>query len=283
MLGDRTPDPGVFGPGSVTWRVVREPLILLSGGRALLMQIAHPLVAQGVVDHSRFETEPFSRLLATVRWVMETVFGTTSEARAACYRVTEAHIPVHGVLATANATEHIAGSTPYSAFDSDLALWVHATLVESMLLGYQALIGRLTRAECDRFVREWDSVASLLGVRPAHPWRTSSDLYAYVDAQMAAGLVHPVESSRLAGRTVLNPPFPWPGLRPASHLLAFMTAGFLPPPLRGGYQLSWTATDQRVFDDLCAVSRALHPHLPRRLRMSPLYDLARQRLISRIA
>src|SRR4051794_13960545 len=69
LLRDRDPEAGLFGPGSVTWRLVREPLLLIGGGRALLMQLAHPLVAQGVVEHSDFERRPFDRLLHTVRWV----------------------------------------------------------------------------------------------------------------------------------------------------------------------------------------------------------------------
>ena len=33
---------GLAGPGSVSWRVNREAALLLGGGRALLMQVAHP-------------------------------------------------------------------------------------------------------------------------------------------------------------------------------------------------------------------------------------------------
>src|SRR5689334_5975007 len=32
----------LFQPDSVTWRVNQEPALLLGGGRALLMQLAHP-------------------------------------------------------------------------------------------------------------------------------------------------------------------------------------------------------------------------------------------------
>src|SRR5207302_5178302 len=80
-LLDRTQDPGLFGPDSVTWRVMREPLLILSAGRALLMQAANPLVAQGAIDHSSYQEDPYGRLERTVEWVTVVCFGTTSEAR----------------------------------------------------------------------------------------------------------------------------------------------------------------------------------------------------------
>src|SRR5436189_10963 len=41
-------DAGLFGPDSVTWRVNREGVLLLGGGAAIILQLAHPLVAAGV-------------------------------------------------------------------------------------------------------------------------------------------------------------------------------------------------------------------------------------------
>jgi uncharacterized protein (DUF2236 family) len=55
----RPGDPGLFGPRSLAWRINRETILLLGGGRALLMQVAHPLVAAGVADHSDFTRSSF--------------------------------------------------------------------------------------------------------------------------------------------------------------------------------------------------------------------------------
>ena len=49
MLPDR-----YFSPESTFWRVNREGLMVLSGPRALLLELAHPLVAAGVAEHSDF-------------------------------------------------------------------------------------------------------------------------------------------------------------------------------------------------------------------------------------
>ena len=39
------PAVGPFGPGSMMWRVNRESILFAVAGRALLLQLAHPLVA----------------------------------------------------------------------------------------------------------------------------------------------------------------------------------------------------------------------------------------------
>lgn len=44
-------DPGLTGPGSLTWRVCRERVVPAGGLSALLLQLAHPLVAAGVAEH----------------------------------------------------------------------------------------------------------------------------------------------------------------------------------------------------------------------------------------
>jgi uncharacterized protein (DUF2236 family) len=278
LLTDRDPDAGLFGPGSVTWRVVREPMLLLSGSRALLMQVAHPLVAQGVMDHSQFEANPFDRLVGTVRWVSQFVFGTTAEARRAIQDLHSLHERVAGILSAENATPLFGPTTPYSALASDLATWVYATLVDSTLLAHRSLVGDLCVEEENRFVREWARAGELLDVRPSPPWQSAATLRAYVDGEIGGGVVAPVEASRRAAATVLRPPLPWPPLAPLSAFTAFLTTGLLPPSLRMGYQLRWSTRDQRLLDAVCAALRRSHRYLPRRLRVSPLYDLARCRL-----
>jgi len=278
LLSDHAADPGLFGPHSVTWRVVREPLLLASGSRALLMQLAHPLVAQAVADHSRLESDAFGRLLATVRWVAITTFGTTAEARSAAESLRQVHRRVLGTLPCSNTTPRFAAATAYSALDSALGLWVHATLVDSTLVSYESLLGRLSQADVDRFVREWNAVAELLGVLPSEPWRSRNELDAYVEGQIASGIVRPVPAAVRAARVVLAPPLPWPALAPVARTIAFLTTGSLHPRLRAGYGLRWTSEREALYRFVCTATRRAAVTLPRRLRVSPLYDLARTRL-----
>ncbi len=68
-------DQGLFGPGSLTWRVNREGVLLLGGGAAVILQVAHPLVAAGVAQHSRYREDPWGRLYRTLDLTTRMVFG----------------------------------------------------------------------------------------------------------------------------------------------------------------------------------------------------------------
>ena len=51
-------EDGLFDDAAVIRRVAREGLLLAGGGRATLLQVAHPGVAHGVYDHSDFADRP---------------------------------------------------------------------------------------------------------------------------------------------------------------------------------------------------------------------------------
>src|SRR5205809_6416718 len=85
-------DPGLYGPASEAWRLNREAMLLLGAGpRALLLQIAHPLVAVGVAEHSDFRSDPWARLSGTLRPYLRIVYGTADAARGEIRRLGELH------------------------------------------------------------------------------------------------------------------------------------------------------------------------------------------------
>src|SRR3989440_11795741 len=86
----------LYPEGSITRRVNRENVLLLGGGRALLMQLAHPAIAAGVDEHSDFRARPIRRLQRTVRMTMAIVFGDGDTARAAAQAVNRVHGRVRG-------------------------------------------------------------------------------------------------------------------------------------------------------------------------------------------
>jgi uncharacterized protein (DUF2236 family) len=280
-IGDPTPDPGLFGPGSVTWRVMAEPLLMLGGGRALLMQAAHPLVAEGAIEHSTYASDPFGRFQRTVEWVTIVCFGTTAEARGVTRHVNRLHGPVRGELPADHETESVRGGTGYSAREPELLRWVHATFVDTMLVAHDAFVGGLSGADADRFVREWDAVAALMGVPATMLWPDRAGLVSYIDEQLRTGVVAPGAGSRLVARTVLEPPLQRARTRPAWAVLGFTTVGLLPAPIRAGYRLGWTPAHSVAHAGLRATVRRLRPELPRRFRVSPVYDLATDRVAGR--
>ena len=138
--GRETVDPArsLFGPGSVTWRVNREAVLLLGGGRALLLQVAHPLVAAGVAAHSEFRAHPLRRLWRTLDLMLTLAFADGATALGAVRTIEGVHARVHGVL------EEPSGPFPrgtrYDANDPALLLWVYATLVDTALVVYERFV-----------------------------------------------------------------------------------------------------------------------------------------------
>ncbi len=280
-LHDSAPDPGLFGPESVTWRVMHEPLLILGGGRALLMQAANPLVAQGAIDFSAYADDPFGRLMRTIHWVTMCAYGTRAEAEAACGLVNRMHQRVAGSLPAAHATRRMPARRRYTALTPELLRWVHASFVDTMLVAHDAFVGGLRESDRDAFVREWDAVAELMHVPPRLLWRSHAELRDYVDAQVARGVAAPGAGSRLVSRTVLRPPLPSPWLRPAWDVVAFTTVGLLPAPVRRGYGILWTPAHTAAHRALCLALRRGHDRLPQRLQMSPVHELAMARVEGR--
>src|SRR5213592_4603081 len=91
-------DHGYYGPGSATWKIASETVITLGGTRAVLMQIAHPLVAMGVSEHSSYMTDPFGRTEHTFVLGQLLTFGSIATARDAARTINRLHTHVHGQL-----------------------------------------------------------------------------------------------------------------------------------------------------------------------------------------
>src|SRR2546423_12892396 len=144
--------PGLYADDSITRRVNRENVLMLGGGRALLMQLAHPKVAAGVDEHSDFRTRPMYRLRRTVRLTMAIVFGDRETAMAAARRVNQVHAHVIG--------------PEYRALDPELLLWVHATLVDTALVTYETFVRRLSAQEQESFIQEVEDRDDILGHPP---------------------------------------------------------------------------------------------------------------------
>lgn len=250
----------------VSWTIHRERVLLAGWGRAILLQLAHPMVARGVAEHSAFATEPWGwsrRLNRTLHAMLALTFGSEEEAGAAAARINAIHDRVHGRL------DRPAGSAPagalYSAHDPALLAWVHATLLDSFLLAYRLFVGPLGPADADRYCEEGSGIEPRLGIPPGSLPRTESALRAYLESTLASGAIEVTDEARGLAREVLAPPVPRP-LRPIFRLAALPAVGLLPTAIREGYGLPWSAGRQRLLTGLAAVSRGSLPLLPPPLR-----------------
>src|SRR5712691_5894330 len=179
---------------------------MLGGGRALLMQAAHPLVATGIVARSRYRDEPWRRLARTMTALYTIVFGTREEADRAGEVVRAVHARVRGRLA--KRLGPFPAGTAYSAADPELMCWVHATLVDTGLVMYERYVGRLEPAEADGFCRDMAVVAQVFGVPDGVVPRTLADFRAYMKGQLEGSQLVVSGPARAVADTVLHPPVP---------------------------------------------------------------------------
>ena len=251
----RTVRPGLYADDSITRRVNRENVLLLGGGRALLMQLAHPKVAAGVDEHSDFRIRPIRRLRRTIRMTMAIVFGDRETATAAARAVNRAHARVKG--------------KDYQALDPDLLLWVHATLVDSALVTYETFVRRLRPDDREAFYQESKVLGELLGI-PRDNFPAGIDAFtAYVDSMVAGGTVAVEPRALELAQQVLRPRL---RLLPGRAMIPFeiVTAGLLPPALRDQYGLTWGRPQERVFRLLVLALPRLVAVTPPILRVWPL-------------
>ncbi|WP_327085868.1 DUF2236 domain-containing protein [Nonomuraea sp. NBC_01738] len=256
-------DHGLFGPKSVTWRVMGEPILLVGGFRALLMQGLHPRAMRGVLQNSALMDpgESWSRFLRTTEFVRVRTYGSAEEVERAGRRVRKIH-------AKLTADDPDTGET-FRLDDPDALTWVHVGEVDSYLSVARRAGVRLSAADADRFVAEWRRAAEVVGLDPQAVPGTVADLRAYIDAQrpglrFVPEAAHPLRMSFSAPLPLKLTPLR-PAL-PAVTLLAFAT---LPRWARRLYGLPATP-----FGDLWATAtlRTLHAGLglvPAQVRYAP--------------
>jgi uncharacterized protein (DUF2236 family) len=256
------------GPDSITWKINREMIVIAGWGRAILLQLAHPAVAAGVHHHSSFRGSLFSsvrRMHSTVRAMLSLTFGDTEQMITAAAGINAIHDRVRGRVPSSS---NDGAGEAYSAHDPDLQRWVHATLLESIPLAYESLVGPLTVHERDRYCSEAAIMEPLLGMPAGWLPRDTAQLDAYMH-EMLAGSIVVTDTSRALARTVLYPPR-WYVAWPAFRAVQLLTIGSLPPSIRRAYRFEWSARDVRAFARWTALLRTSLRLLPPLAREWPM-------------
>ncbi|MBI2774017.1 MAG: DUF2236 domain-containing protein [Chloroflexi bacterium] len=231
--------------------------VLLGGTAALLLQVAHPLVAAGVDAHSDFRRDPFGRLRHTLDTTLAIVFGDDAAAYRAIDRINALHRSVRGDAADGRA---------YSARDPGLLLWVQSTLVLTSLRLYEATLGHLAPGDREAYWDELRPIARRLGIPSTLLPGTLAELEAY-ERRMLASEVRPDATAKAVGRDVLRPlgwlpdRLYWPN--------DAITAALLPPTLREAFGLGYGDAERRFFRGAAIAIRALRPVLPEALTVVP--------------
>ncbi len=264
-------DLGLFGPDSVSWRLHREPILLLAGLRALYLQALHPRAVAGVVQNSAYEKDPWGRLERTGTFVATTVYGTTAQAREAGRRVRAIH-------ARLRATDRRTGEV-FRVDEPELLRWVHVTEIESFVTVAVRAGCPLTPAEIDRYYDEQRRSAELVGLDPATVPSSAAEVAAYYrEVRPALGLTG---EGIAAAKFLTSPPMPhglgFTPLRLVYLSGATLAIGLLPSWARRLYGLAGLPTTDLSSSVSARVLRSAVSLLPERLSQGPVFRAAIER------
>ncbi|WP_176491597.1 oxygenase MpaB family protein [Curtobacterium sp. 'Ferrero'] len=213
-----------------------------AGGRAILLQIADPVVAAGVRRHSDFARRPQQRLAHTLAFVSAVVSGTPADAALAAAFVDRAHVPVAG------------------ADDVDRQLWVAATLFDSARLAHRRFGAERFGDRAEEVLAAYAPIGTALRVPPSR-WPGS---VAAFDRYWSESLdrLTVTDDARGVVRDLLHPrAAPW-WVRVAMPLVRVVTVGMLPDRLRAEYGFAWGPRERRRYERAVRRLRAVRRVVP---------------------
>jgi len=261
---------GLFGPHSMHWRLYRTPGIILGGYRALLLQVAHPAVADGVRQFSDFKSDYLGRAERTFTNMIKIYFGDQQCALRSGKNLHHIHSMIRGTVVENNGGRTI--NLPYCANDPNLLLWVLATLVDTTLVLYEAVGQPLSGDERSQYYEESKLVAAVMGIpKEIYP----ADIGAFYEyyKRMLDGPELRIDAVALKlSKAIFKPPY-FP-----AYLAKVLAAGFLPQRFRKEYNLDFTNRNKTHFKWTVAITKLLTKLPPHPLGYAPPYYQARYRV-----
>ena len=253
---------GILGPRSVAWQLGGDLALFLGGGRAALLQLAHPMVAYAIDQHSRTRTDVVGRFQRTFRHVFAMVFGELDDALIAARRVHAIHSRIEGEV----------DGVRYHANHVHALRWVHATLVDTTLVVRERLDGPLPIALKDRYVIEMNRFAALFGIPRALLPGTYAAHARYMEGMLASEQLVVTPCAREMAKFLIGRGGP---AQPAlGRVTEAITASLLPAALSDAFGLRRSAVTNLGLRGFGVVHRLV----PRTLVAIPAHSDARRRL-----
>lgn len=222
-------DDGLFGPGSVTWRVMSSPSTSLGTSAAVLAQMLHPKVVRLIAQASTFERNPELRGRLTAEYGLTISYGDTASAEAAGATLRKLHSRMKAV--------DIETGETYDANEPELLRWVHCTIPWAMLRAYDRWGPELTAAEKDQFVDEQRTAGRLAGLDPDRLPSSVAELEEYIGS-MIPKLAYTAEAGRI--RAIMVPrKMPRSGKDVVMRLMSLAAVDILPAEMRDLYGYWW--------------------------------------------
>lgn len=270
VQGRKSSKPAVkpIGPGSATWRWGVDWRTVLSSRSILLLEVAHPIVGAGVIDHSEFLQDRWARISRTFASVRKTTgFHGPDAAVAEGQRLRDLHRRISGVDSQGR---------KYHALDADAYLWVHATAYSGPADVRRVFGGTLGDDREETLFREWQDLARVLRIPDRVIPGTRGEFWDYYDRTVAARLERNAATDLILALdakpmppppNLLVPEVMWNGAAiPAAALLRLTTAGLLPETLRDRLGIDWSADRAKRFARVVTSVRTLDRVLPDRIR-----------------
>ncbi len=267
---------GIFGPGSVSWKINRESAVFLGAGHAALLQLAHPWVAAALQQHSNLMSRPIARFHNTFRIVYTMIFGSLPQALAAARHLYALHTTIRGEL-----PESAAGwprGAHYEANEIAALRWVFATLVESAELAYACALGTMPDAEREQYYVDCKTLAALFGLPESALPENWEAFAAYNRRMHASAELGVTATARAMAHNLLSGAGSW---IPIPRWYRALTAEWMPERFRAEFALNDSAADRRAANRAGRRIPDVYRGLPESVRYVGPWHQAQARLAGR--
>jgi uncharacterized protein (DUF2236 family) len=264
-----------LGPGSLLWRWAGDTRIAFLGGTIGLLQLMHPAIGAGVLEHSDFFHDPYGRVFRSLPSILGVVYDG-QQAAATGRMVRDFHRNIKGVDAEGRG---------YHALNPETYWWAHATfqfMAEQVADRFDH--HRLSAAGREQLYQEGLEWYRRYGVsdRLVPPTRAAFqqvwDRYCAEVLEMNAATEWVLDSILSPRRPPKLPPeLAW--ARPLVRVRALRQAmlvpvrvsaiGGLPPVVRKRFGIPWSLQDQLALNGLEQAVRTAWPLVPFALRWQP--------------
>jgi len=261
---------GLFGPGSMHWKIYRSPSMIFGAYSALLLQIAHPAVADGVAQFSQFSKDYLGRAERTFTSMIKIYFGDQKTALQSGRKLHHIHNMIRGkIKVKKNGTLK---EEDYCANDPEHLCWVQATLVATSIQVYEMVVEELSYQEKERFFQESKISAKVMGI-PSNKYPYDYAAFQKYYKEMINGdylIVN--KTTRDLAKVIFEPPH-----IPAC-LARLLAAGLLPFHFRTEFDLKYPSWQKKLYRFIVKTVAILMWLVPSPLGYTPPYYQAHYRI-----
>jgi uncharacterized protein (DUF2236 family) len=230
-------------------RYASDGVLIAGGARAILLQVADPIVAAGVARHSDFAHRPVERLRNTLTFAYAVVLGTPNDAARVAAFVNRAHVPVN------------------RAEDAQLQLWVAATLYDTATRVHDRVFSPVGDDLADELYAAYAALGTSLQM-PSSLWPVDRAAFAVYWSERVASLEVTDEARQIAHDLFAPITAPW-WLRAGLPLGRLLSLDLLPTSIRSAYGFDWTPRRERRARRAWTLLRFIVAVTPRGFRAWP--------------